>query len=250
MKSLVTALQFLTLLRISSEQNITMAGLARSMAAFPLVGALQGLVLMGAYWLAGGVLPWSVVAALALCLLVLSNGGLHLDGFADTVDGLAGGANPEDRLRIMRDSATGAIGAAFVVLLLILKYAALSAAPEPLRYGALFAFPVAGRWSMVPLSFRSRYARASGGLGSAFSGVSLPTVVTATVIALILCYAALGTAGVYACALVLASAVFVSLLFKRKLGGITGDVFGFQSEVAETIFLVSILALNNLPAVL
>ena len=67
--------------------------------------------------------PAPAAAALLLALTVLLTRGLHLDGLADTVDGLGGGRTPEDRLAIMKDSRVGAFGVVSLVLVLLLKFA-------------------------------------------------------------------------------------------------------------------------------
>ena len=124
MERFFIALQFLTVFRVKKNIEVTGDGLASSMAYFPLVGALQGLLLAAVYSLISGtgLLQDSVAVAIVLLVLVLTNGALHLDGFADTVDGIAGGKTPEERLRIMRDSSVGAVGVVFLVLLLLIKY--------------------------------------------------------------------------------------------------------------------------------
>src|SRR3972149_2395624 len=141
------ALQFLTLFRVKKNIAFDESELGRSMQYFPVIGALQGLFLLIVWYVLSTLLPDSLVTAILLLILVLTNGGLHLDGFADTVDGLAGGKTPEDRLRIMKDSATGAIGGVFVVLLLLLKFLSLQELPEEARPQAIFLFPVFGRWA-------------------------------------------------------------------------------------------------------
>ena len=170
MKGFLLALQFLTTFPVNKDLKADVSELRRSMSWFPLVGALQGLILVAAYFIFSTLLPDSVVMSLLLLVLVLTNGGLHVDGFADTVDGLAGGKSAEDRLRIMRDSSTGAIGVLFVALLILIKFLSLQELPEEARPQAIFLFPVFGRWAMVPLACWAPYARPTGGLGAAFAG--------------------------------------------------------------------------------
>jgi len=241
------ALQFLTLFRVKKELAFDAAELGRSMQYFPVIGALQGLILVLAWYLLSTLLPDSLVTGILLLILVLTNGGLHMDGFADTVDGLAGGKTPEDRLRIMRDSATGAIGVVFVVLLLLIKFLALQEMPFDIKAQVLVAFPMVGRWAMVPLAHLLPYARPAG-LGAAFAGCGRAvflkaTVLTAVVIVLLF--------GLLALALIAAIGIIIYMssgFFRRKTGGVTGDIFGFHSEVAEVLFLVFVLAMTNILA--
>lgn len=241
----VLAFQFLTVLRINRGADVTVDGLARSMAVFPVVGAVQGGAAVGVAWLCSFFLPWSVASALALAAVVLTNGGLHMDGFIDTVDGLAGGSTPAERLRIMKDPASGAVGVVFLVLLILLKYVAvdgLDTLGGAGRYAGLFLFPVAGRWAMVPLSTLAGYARREGGLGAAFTGGSPVNLIVATVLAGAFFVLAAGPVSLLMLAAVWVVVLGLSAFFKGRLGGVTGDVYGFTSEVAELLFLVLFLA--------
>ena len=75
-------------------------------------------------------LPHPAAAALLVCLTVVITGGLHLDGLADTVDGLGGGQDPEERRRIMKDSRVGAFGVLGLILVLLVKFAFFLAAAD------------------------------------------------------------------------------------------------------------------------
>lgn len=246
MKGFLLALQFLTVFPVNKGIKADSDELRRSMSWFPIVGAVQGLVLVAAYFIFSTLLPESVVMGLLVLVLVLTNGGLHVDGFADTVDGLAGGKSPEDRLRIMRDSATGAIGVLFVVLLILIKFLSLQELPEEARPQAIFLFPVFGRWAMVPLAHWAPYARPAGGLGAAFAGNTKDVLIKATLGASVLLALLIGILSLVL-VLVFGIILYVSSgYFKKKLGGVTGDVFGFHSEVAEVFFLVGVLAMMKI----
>lgn len=242
------ALQFLTLFRVKKELAFDAAELGRSMQYFPVIGALQGLMLVLAWYFLSTMLPDSLVTAMLLLILVLTNGGLHLDGFADTVDALAGGKTPEDRLRIMKDSATGAIGVVFVVLLLLIKFLALQEMPFEAKAQAIVAFPMVGRWAMVPLAHILPYARPAGGLGAAFAGCGRAAFVKATVFASVVTVLLFG---LLALAIIAALGIMIYMssgFFRRKTGGVTGDIFGFHSEAAEVLFLILVLAMTNILA--
>lgn len=246
MKRFVLALQFLTVLRVKKDIAAEPEELAASMAYFPVVGALQGLILVAASYVFAGILPETVTAGLLVCILVITNGGLHLDGFADTVDGLAGGSSREERLRIMRDSSVGAIGVVFLILILLIKYLVISELPFDARRQVIFMFPVVGRWAMVPMAFWSNYARPEGGIGAAFASNSRFTFYVSTAITALLSAVLIGYLSLLIILFTGVMVYFTAYYFKMKIGGVTGDVFGFQSETAEAVFLVSALALINL----
>jgi cobalamin 5'-phosphate synthase/cobalamin synthase len=209
---------------------------------FPWVGALLGLAYFGVWWVLFRVLPDAAAAALLLAFTVWATGGLHLDGLADTADGLGGGRDPVERLRIMKDSRLGTFGAASLVLVLLLKFALFLEAP--VLGTDLILFPVLSRWGMVILAFISPYARAEGGLGEAMTrGVGRRTATGATLSALAL---ALLLAGLRGLILLAGAAMLVwlgHLYFRKKLGGVTGDVLGAANEVLEALVLAGSLAL-------
>jgi len=246
LSSFTAALQFLTLLRLTkSECALSPKEFSASMVYFPVVGALQGLVLFIVYTLLGGLLTPGLLGAVLVAVLIITNGGLHLDGFVDSVDGLAGGSTPERRLDIMRDSAVGAIGVVALLILLILKYESISAVSIT-GGGAIFLFPVVGRWTAIPVAYFSNYARDGEGLGRLFSEVKLTTLIYATVVTVLPVFVILGVTGLIAMVGVFIAAVLISAFFKRKIGGVTGDVMGFQGEVGEVLFLIIVVVAGNL----
>jgi adenosylcobinamide-GDP ribazoletransferase len=237
--TLPLALTFLTKLPWPWKVEATGPDLARSLFWFPWVGALLGLI----FWEAGVVLltvmPAPAAAALLLTLTVWLTGGLHLDGLADTIDGLGGGRNPEERLRIMKDSRVGTFGVAALILVLVLKFAFFLAVAQRGQAGwSIFLFPVLSRWGMVFLAYLSSYARPEGGLGQAMTrGITFQIMAGATISALALCLAVAGLRGL---ALLAGAALVVgcmSAYFRKHLGGITGDVLGAANEILEVLVL-------------
>jgi adenosylcobinamide-GDP ribazoletransferase len=234
--SFVAAFAFLTRLPVGGGP-LRDADLGRSIAFFPLVGLVLGLVLTGLASLLAGVVPVTLSAVLLVALLAALTGGLHLDGVADVFDALGGGRGDRQRmLEIMRDSRIGAHGAAALFLLLLAKTFAVANALEHRDLLALMVFPMLGRWAVTPTIVLHPYARAEG-LGRAFHGEArLRHVAVAT----ILVVAAVGTLGLRfltpAAAALLAAMLF-ALWLRWRLGGLTGDVYGATIELAEVVAL-------------
>jgi len=237
MKAVVAAFAFLTRIPVW-RGPLRDVDLGRSVSFFPLVGLVLGFALTGlAAGLTSSLAPW-LVAVLLAALLAMLTGGLHLDGFADVFDALGGGRGDRARmLEIMRDSRIGAHGAAALNLLLIAKVAGLAQAAERHDLLALLAFPTIGRWLASLLVVLFPYARPDG-VGRAFSGeagrlqAGIATAIAAVTIAVLgpsLILPALG-AGV----VVFAFAFWLH----RRLGGMTGDVYGASIELGETAMLV------------
>jgi len=242
MRSFLQAFQFLTIIPFFYPANAQAEDIGRSTSYFPIVGAVQGLILVGLAYIMSWFFVWEVASIILLAALLISNGGFHLDGLADSIDGIAGGANKKERLKIMKDPHIGVIGVVFVVVILLAKFIAIKNLSEPIRYQALFLMPVIGRWSMVPMAYWSEYAREENGLGKAFTdNTGIWQFIFATALAVIAAVALLGMNVLPIILLLLFLAYLWTILFKRKLGGITGDVLGFQSEVSEIFFLLAIM---------
>jgi adenosylcobinamide-GDP ribazoletransferase len=237
----VFAWHFLTAIPLSrTHHEPTAPELAASMAWYPVVGTLIGGGLALADVLLARVFAPEVVNALLIVLLVLVTRGLHQDGLADTLDGLAGGRTPAERLPIMRDPRIGAIGATGLFLSLILRYGGLMVLPQTLRIPALLCMPAFGRWAMVTLAWTSSSARRDEGLAAPFlahlSWVHVSVATGALIAALSL------TLGVRSGLLALvggaATIVVLWVAFRTWFGGITGDTLGATNECIEILFLL------------
>jgi adenosylcobinamide-GDP ribazoletransferase len=247
---MILAFQFLTVIpldwlgRRDGETGMS-ADLAKAMAYFPIVGVAQGILLVVSLKLFSLYLPVSVASALVLAVLTLTNFGFHLDGFADTLDGLAGGKTKDDTLRIMRDGHIGPIGVSGLVVFLIIEYVSIAALARADMLPIIFLFPVVARWAMVPMSFLSDYARTGSGLGKPFSRATPRTLIISSSVTIILALLFAGPGALIMLVLVAVAVYIISLYFKKKLGGVTGDIFGFQSEIAGLLFLLLALASIN-----
>ncbi|HRI38765.1 MAG TPA: adenosylcobinamide-GDP ribazoletransferase, partial [Nitrospira sp.] len=230
----IFAWHFLTTIPLSRvHHEPTATELAASMAWYPVVGLLIGGGLAVADLVLHEVFDSFVVNALLIVLLVLMTRGLHQDGLADTLDGLAGGSTLSHRLSIMRDPRIGALGATGLSLSLMLRYAGLMALPQELRFPALCCMPAVGRWAMVTSAWLSPYARKEGGLAAAFLiHLSWRQVVVATFVVAI----GLGVGfGIVGSCVVMMSGAFVVLMgwwgCRSRFGGVTGDTLGATNEV-------------------
>ena len=239
----VFAWHFLTAIPISRRHHVpTVHELAASMAWYSTVGLLiGGLVALADVGLRAWVAA-EVGNALLIVLLVLVTRGLHQDGLADTVDGVAGGRTVEDRLRIMRDPRVGAFGATALFLTLLLRYAGLLALPSPMRLPVLLCMPALGRWAMVSLAWTSPSARRDGGLAASFlTHLSWQHVtLSSLVLAVALTMALGGSVAVATLGVAILLLVFIRQRCLTLLGGVTGDVLGATNEVVEIVFLLSI----------
>ncbi len=209
-----------------------------------MVGLIIGLVLVGLDWLFGLILPSAVANALLIVSLVVITGVLHLDGFVDTCDGIAGHKTAEDRWRVMHDSRVGGFGIVGIVLLLLVKYVSLNSIPLPLMMTTLVLMPVISRWATVYAIFAYPSAKPSG-LGKAFKqGTNWLRFTMATLIALVVVVGLAQLVGLAIMFLIWVMAVVMAAYLKGKFSGLTGDTYGAINEVAEVgvLILVTLLA--------
>lgn len=241
---ILAALEFLTVFRLplGRRRPADAAQIARSQGLFPLVGLLLGLMLVGLDRALSEVMPLPATAALLVVALVVATGGLHLDGLADTCDGLFGGSSPPERLAIMRDSRVGTFGVLAVVCILLLRWAAFLSLASPLRRGVLLLAPALGRWAMVGAVAALPYARPEG-LGKAMHRAAWPIpALTAAAVALTASVLLFPTWGVALFAFASLVGGLGALYARGNLGGLSGDVYGAICECTEVAVLLAAAA--------
>lgn len=242
-RPLVAAFAFLTRLPVWSGPLLD-EDLGRSVSFFPVVGLVLGLGLTGLASLLADLLPSTLAAVLLVALLAALTGGLHLDGVADVFDALGGGRGDRQRmLDIMKDSRIGAHGAVALVLVLLAKVYALAELVARRDLAGLLAFPAIARWAVTPAIVFHPYARAEG-TGRAFNGEARAWQVAIATVLLGLALAAVGPRLFVPAAGALAAATLFGLWLRRRLGGLTGDVYGASIELAEVVTLTLVGALR------
>lgn len=221
-------------------------GMGRAAVWFPLVGLVVGAVSAGVAW--GSLAVWhdrGVAAALVLAANLLLTGGLHLDGFMDTGDAFFSHRDRDRMLEIMKDSRAGALGVASGVVLLLAKFASVSAllaASGRLPLILLALAPVVGRTSMV-LAALFPSARPSG-LGASFAGdVRRGHAALALAIGAALAAGAGAARGAALLGLGVVVGLGGGLYWRRRLGGLTGDIYGAINEGTELAALLAAAAL-------
>jgi adenosylcobinamide-GDP ribazoletransferase len=240
MQAFLIALQFLTRLPVPAAGDYSSEQVGRSLAWYPLVGLLIGLLLYVAAWLLHGQAPL-LTAAILLLLWVGLTGALHLDGLADSADAWVGGMGDRERtLAIMKDPSSGPMGVAALVLLLLLKFSALASISSDALSPALFLLPVLARSGVALLFVTTPYVRA-GGLGEAMSQHAPREFVIGGMLAsALLMLLAPGVPG-------LSTLLVIALLWlvlrhwvMLRLGGFTGDIAGAMLELLECAALLVI----------
>ena len=245
--------------------------LGKSMKYFPVVGIIVGFILLFFCIIFNFILKnisYSAVLPLMIIVVILtdliSTGALHLDGLADTFDGIFSYRSKHKMLEIMKDSRLGSNGALALILYFLLKFILLFSLTIESREGAIYAimtYPVVARYCSVVSCASSPYARGSG-MGKTFvdntktCGLIVATVITLLyTIGMIFMPFVLFTnyslpiqiimKSILIIVIIVAlSALFAyafSKLIERKIGGITGDTLGALLEISSLLYIVLIL---------
>ena len=250
-RGLRTALSLFTVLPAGGSAELAEGEAAAAVFWLPAVGLLLGGLGAGVMLAVGTGVdagPRRLLgAALAVALLALLTGGLHLDGLADTADGLGSRRPAAQALDIMRRSDVGPMGVAALVLVLLIQVAALATiARTPAAAAALMLAAVTGRVAVVVAT--GFPAARPGGFGALVAGRTAGPGRALTVAAL---FGAIAVAGAFgggwelaarglAAALAgLLAGAFLQFVAWRRLGGMTGDVFGAILEVSTATVLVA-----------
>ena len=231
MKTLIVALGFLTRLpmpRVEADE----VDFALAIRLYPVAGLVVGVIVAGAGWLGAHVDPWTGALA-ALIAWVWATGALHLDGLADLSDGLGAAHGDRSRLlAVMADPHIGSFGVVALAMQLLAKLVLLHALP--VSAGPMLALiPAAARvgplvWARLLPPLRP------GGLGAMVAKAIRPVdMIGWMLVALVL--------GLFYPPLAAAPFIILtlSLWFRRKLGGVTGDVHGAGIELTETALLLA-----------
>ncbi len=236
------ALEFLTPLRLRRVQTYDDRTFAEALGWYPLIGLLIGLGLWGLDRGLSELLPPVPTAVLLVAFLALASGGLHLDGVADTADGMAVQGDRAERLGVMSEGNTGPAGVMALLLVLMAEWAAIVSLDDPVRGPALVVAPALGRWAVVPVGLLFKPARPRG-LGHAMQTAMLPVAAPlATLIGAGAAIALFGVAGIVLIAAATVAALLIASLAARMLEGVTGDVFGAAIEVAQVVVWLSLVA--------
>ncbi len=238
MNSFLLALQFLTIIPVTRPFIASDKQLGASAVFYPIVGLLIGaLLVLLAYFI--GNMPLPIQAALILTLWVLLTGGLHLDGLADCADAWVGGLGSQQRsLEIMKDPAAGPIAVVILVLVLLLKWTMISYVLEKQAFEVLLITPMLGRLALLIMMLFTTYVRVDG-LGAKIVA-NLPNDRAKAVSLLSLLISAYYL-GILAIAFMLIMLFIIKFHAKKRLGGVTGDVYGAAVELVEVSILLGVL---------
>jgi adenosylcobinamide-GDP ribazoletransferase len=242
-RDVTLATTLLTLIPVPISAAALPSEVARAQRAFPVVGAIIGLIigLIDRSLLAMGV-PSLVAAALTLGAGAALTGALHEDGLADVGDGFGGGRDRAAKLAIMRDSRIGTYGVLALLVGFSARLSALASLPASLVIPALVVAHTLGRAVIPALAANMPFAR-DDGLGKSAGRPELSCVIVALLFALVIALLCLPPKeALLAMFFTAIAASAMAALAWRQIGGVTGDVFGATEQVVEAAVLITLAA--------
>jgi len=254
MNSFLIGLQFLTRLFIVKQSVWTEQSFGESVKYFPAVGAVLGLICAGVVGVVNHLCLPMFTGAIGFTLLIILTGGIHCDGLMDSADGLFSGREREKILDIMKDSRAGSFGVVSMILVAALEVSTLTELARLSTWWlctAIYSAPIIARLMMVITIGAFPYARATG-MGKAFADFTTRRTIFIAAVETILFLAPLTFISeiFFLSAL---TAIMIALLVAwkfatfatKKIGGVTGDIYGAVTMLAELFVLITFLLIGN-----
>ena len=244
MKSFILMLQFLTTIPLPFKVNFDQKSFSRGIILAPVIGLIMGGLLTLLFY-AARLLGSNILTALLITgLHTWLSGGLHLDGLADSADGLLSRRDREKTLAIMKDSLIGTFGTLALIFCIVAKIILISSIPRDHIFPLILIMPILPRFNIVFAAGISNYAgRDQGPAGHVISSTGAKEILISFIITLGLSIYFLKWSFFIFTA---AQTVFLLLLtasVKKRLGGITGDILGAVVELSEVFYLLTAIIL-------
>ncbi|HBT18447.1 MAG TPA: adenosylcobinamide-GDP ribazoletransferase [Clostridiaceae bacterium] len=237
MNKFLLLVQFFTTIPVKKSLSFDQEEFHQSAWYMPLLGLFVGVLQLSFAWTLSQMFSREWTLSMLFLFSFFLTGGLHLDGLADTFDGLFSGRKREEMLEIMKDSRLGTHGVLSLGFLFLLKFQLLYWMPKDLFYPVVFLLPLLGRSILLGVCPKTPYARKEG-FGQLFIGkVSLGTAWMAHGVTIFFLWWMLSYGGVVAYGLVMLCGVLLKRKVVTLLGGLTGDILGAFLEGGEVLFL-------------
>ena len=241
LETFAAAIQFFTRLRTPGTQAQGSVALERAIRYFPATGLIVGGIAALVFALASVFWPKTLAVLAAIAVAIYLTGALHEDGWSDMVDGFGGGQDKEKTLAIMRDSCVGSFGAVALIALLLVRFMALvemDALQVPL---ALIAGHAVSRLCATGVLSALDYARTEGKAKPFSNRLSRGDLAFAGLGALLPLLFISPAQSIPGLLLALVATLGLAHLFKRRIGGYTGDCLGATQQLAEVAFYSGLL---------
>ena len=254
MNSFLIGLQFLTRLFVVKQTVWTEQGFGESVKYFPAVGAVLGLICAGVVVAVNQLCLPLFTGAIGFATLIILTGGIHCDGLMDSADGLFSGREREKILLIMKDSRAGSFGVVAMILVAVLEVSTLTELARLSTWwlcAAIYSAPIIARLMMVVTIGAFPYARADG-MGKAFAKFTTRRTILFAAGETLLLLLPLVVSEMFFLSAAVASVVALIVAWKfasfstEKIGGVTGDIYGAITTLAELSALITFLLMAAL----
>ena len=255
MNSFLIGLQFLTRIFVVKQSVWTEKSFGESVKYFPAVGAVIGIISAVIVGLVNSFKLPLFTGAIGFASLIILTGGIHCDGLMDSADGLFSGREREKILEIMKDSRAGSFGVVSMILVAALEVSTLielALLSTWFLCAAIYSAPIIARLMMVVTIGAFPYARPEG-MGKAFAQFTTRrTIIFAAGETILLLLPLLFISKIFF--LSTAAASFVALIVTwrfaafatKKIGGVTGDIYGAVTTLSEMFVLITLLLIGSL----
>lgn len=199
---------------------------------YPLVGIVVGAIGASVLYASGMVFSREIAAAFALTAMVLATGSFHEDGLADTADGFGGAFATERKLEIMKDSRIGTYGSVALILSLLIRWRLLVELPLELMFIALISTHSLSRWSAIVMAKMLPYVREGASNKPIAEGIRFSDLLVSTALVGLVAIP-MWKAHVGAMLLTILVVSVGSVISRRQINGVTGDVLGATNQIVE-----------------
>lgn len=240
MKSFLLIITFFTRIPVKYNYEYREEDFIRGIKFLPLVGLLIGAAMYIPAFLKN-IFHSPIISLLIWIIYICITGGLHIDGLADTYDGLFSNRNREEILEIMKDSRIGTFGVLGVLLLIIWNLLLTNYIDIKL----IILVPLVGRSAAILSASISKYARERKGMGKAFiENCGASEAIFAIIFSYIIAFVFVKFQALLILTITYLIVIILTKKIKVKIGGMTGDTIGFIIELSQGIFIF-ILYLSN-----
>jgi len=241
--SFLLALQFLTILPVGPIRTADDVELSLSVLYYPLVGAVIGVFIVALAIVSQGLFSPLLTAVCIVALWLVLTGALHMDGLADSADAWMGGLGSTSRtLMLMKDPTCGPVAVAAVVLVLLLKVAAVAQLLAADTFFSMLWVPVMARMSLVLLLLTTPYVREGGMAKTLLQKLSAPAAITVCALVSLLLLVSLSAVAALMLVALALLLIYLRQLMMQRLGGCTGDTLGAAAELSEVAALLLLVA--------
>lgn len=236
-------LSFFTRIPVGKRIEYNEEDFVKALNLYSLMGAVIGLLLVFVYLIFNNTYMDLLKGLVLTIAYLIITGGIHMDGMADTSDGIFSGRTGEKIFEIMSDSHVGAFGVMSLIIVLLSQFVLFSY----IDIYSCFMMPIVGRTCVIIACWNKKYAKKVEGMGTLFiESINTKVLVSNTLIfiffALLMYNRVIILTSGFAAIMI---SYFISCRIEDKIGGMTGDTCGFIAEVSQVIFMIVVLFLRG-----